>query len=88
MPENNKNKNVFSVETDGKKIELALKKPNANQTRKAQLEYNKAFAEAIKSGALLKAKLNNVLSNKVSGMTKDKLDMTNLFKISMMAKKS
>ena len=61
MPENNKNKNVFSVETDGKKLELALKKPNANQTRKAQLEYTKAFAEAIKSGALLKAKLNNVL---------------------------
>tara|TARA_Y100000004_G_C8954428_1_gene430140 strand:- start:477 stop:1397 length:921 start_codon:yes stop_codon:yes gene_type:complete len=61
MPQDNKNKNVFTVEVDGKKLELALKKPNANQTRKAQLEYNKAFAEAIKSGALLKAKLNNVL---------------------------
>ena len=61
MAEKSKNKNAFTVEVDDKKIELALKRPNSEQSRKAQLEYNKAFAEAIKSGALLKAKLNNVL---------------------------
>ena len=71
MPENNKNKNVFSVETDGKKIELALKKPNANQTRKAQLEYNKAFAEAIKLAPKLKSS-EVIIVNSCGDSLKDK----------------
>ena len=55
-------KNVFKVELeDGKSVELSLKTPNAQVTRKAQLEYNKSFAEAVKTGALLKAKLDSVL---------------------------
>jgi len=55
-------KDVFTIELEeGKSAEFSLKRPNAQVTRKAQLEYNKAFAEAVKTGALLKAKLDSVL---------------------------
>lgn len=55
------NKKTFKVEVDGKDTELAIVKPNVKVSKNAQLAYNASFAEAVKSGALLKAKLQDVL---------------------------
>lgn len=55
------NKKSFTSEIEGKKVELAIVRPNVKASREAQLEYNRSFAEAVQSGALLKAKLQNVL---------------------------
>jgi len=55
------NKKSFKTEVDGEKVELAIVRPTVKASKGAQLEYNKAFSEAVQSGALLKAKLQNVL---------------------------
>ena len=55
------NKQIFKVTIGEKEVELAVVRPNAKQAKDAQLAYNSAFADADKSGALLRAKLENVL---------------------------
>ena len=55
------NKQIFKVNIGDKEVELAVLRPNASQAKDAQLAYNSAFADAVKSGALLRAKLENVL---------------------------
>ena len=55
------NKQVFKVNIGDKEVELAVVRPNASHAKEAQLCYNSAFADAVKSGALLRAKLENVL---------------------------
>ena len=55
------NKQIFKVTIGEKEVELAVVRPNAKQAKDAQLAYNSAFADAVKSGALLRAKLENVL---------------------------
>jgi len=51
------------IKTDFKvnDIEYNVNKPTAREHRIAQLEYNKVFGEAIKSGAILRAKLNDYM---------------------------
>ena len=58
MPDN---KQTFKVKIGDKEVELAVLRPNATHAKDAQLAYNSAFADAVKSGALLRAKLENVL---------------------------
>ena len=55
------NKQIFKVTIGEKEVELAVVRPNAKQAKDAQLAYNSSFADAVKSGALLRAKLENVL---------------------------
>ena len=55
------NKKTFKIEIKGKEHELAIIRPNVKISKDAQLAYNSAFADAVNSGALLKAKLQNVL---------------------------
>ena len=52
-----KNKEVFTAIVEGKQRELALKRPDRKITQQAQVEYNKAFNEAIESNALLRGRL-------------------------------
>ena len=60
MPDEKK-KQIFKAKIGEKEVELAVLRPNASQAKDAQLAYNAAFADAVKSGALLRAKLENVL---------------------------
>jgi len=46
---------------DGKEVKYLVKTPNAENYRKSQLAYNKAFREALDSGALLRQKLNDYM---------------------------
>ena len=61
MAKKTENKKSFSSEIDGKEVKLAIIRPNVKISKEAQLEYNRSFSEAVQSGALLKAKLQNVL---------------------------
>lgn len=55
------NKKVIEVEIGGKKVELAVLRPNAKVRQEAQKIYNKAFREAVESGAILRAKIESVM---------------------------
>ena len=61
MAKQTSNKKTFKAEIEGKEVQLAIVKPNVKVSKDAQLAYNSAFADAVNSGALLKAKLQNVL---------------------------
>jgi len=54
-------KEVFTVKVEDKDVEFAVLAPNPAQYHKAQLHYNKCFAEALQSGAILKAALHNYM---------------------------
>ncbi len=56
-----KNKVTFSVKVDEKDVELAVIKPSPRQLNEAQKVYNKAFKEAVESGAILRAKIEQVM---------------------------
>lgn len=55
------NKKTFKVEIGGKEVDLAVLRPNAKQRQEAQKVYNKAFREAVESGAILRAKIESVM---------------------------
>lgn len=50
---------VKSVDSDGKPVTVIVKRPTPEIYRKSQIAYNKAFREALDSGAMLKEKLKN-----------------------------
>lgn len=53
---------VFTVEKENKEsVELALLMPDTEIGYRGQMEYNKVFANALKSGALLRQSLNTYL---------------------------
>jgi hypothetical protein len=56
------NKEVFETKApSGDKLTLAVVRPNAKQTRKAQMHYAKAFREYLEAGAMLRAKIDSYL---------------------------
>jgi len=55
------NKKVIEVEIAGKKTELAVIRPNAKQRQEGLKYYNKAFREALESGAILRPKIESVM---------------------------
>lgn len=55
------NKKQFKVTLDSKEIELCVVRPNVKQRQEGQKVYNKAFRDAVESGAILRGKVNNVM---------------------------
>lgn len=55
------NKKNFKVTIDSKEIELCVVRPNVKQRQEGQKVYNKAFRDAVESGAILRAKVNSVM---------------------------
>ncbi len=55
------NKKNFKVTIDAKEIELCVVRPNVKQRQEGQKVYNKAFRDAVESGAILRAKVNSVM---------------------------
>ena len=53
---------IDSVDLEGKKKEVYIKLPSSEENKEAQLAYNKAFKEALQSGAILRQKLQKVMS--------------------------
>ena len=52
---------VKSLDTDGNEITVLIKKPTQKDYRESQLVYNKAFREALDSGALLRQRLSDYM---------------------------
>ena len=50
---------VVSNDEDGNEVKVAVLKPKSNHLREAQLAYNRAFRDALESGALLRQKLED-----------------------------
>lgn len=56
-----KNKLVFTTkDTSGKELKLAVRKPNVEESKELQKIYNKAWKDAVDSGAPLRAKVDEV----------------------------
>lgn len=54
------NKKTFTVKIDDKDVNLAVLRPTQKVQTKAQQVSNKAFREAVESGAILRAKINAI----------------------------
>ena len=54
-------KKIESEDVDGKKKTVYVKTPDSAINRQAQLAYNRAFRDALQSGAILRQKLDDIL---------------------------
>ena len=52
---------VNSIDKDGKSKTVFVKMPDSQDNKEAQLAYNKAFREALQSGAVLRQKLEKIM---------------------------
>lgn len=61
MSEKVKNKLVFTTKDEkDKPLELAVKRPNVEQSKELQKVWNRSFNEALANGAILRARINDV----------------------------
>ena len=51
----------FNIEVDGKTLDLGLKSPSFKDQREAQKVYNQAFSDAVKSGCIVRGRLDDLL---------------------------
>lgn len=65
-------KETFTVTKDGQELKLAVVKPTQEQTRKAQMHYNKSFAALLNSGTLVRSRLEQYV--KGQGLWNDEKD--------------
>jgi hypothetical protein len=56
------NKVIEGLDKDGKSVKVMLKTPGPQEYRDSQIEYNKAFRKALDSGALLRQKLSDYMT--------------------------
>ena len=63
----------FTVNMDGKDTEFELKTTNLNEQREAQKIYNQTFSDAIKSGSIVRARLDDLLKDQ--GLWDDKKEL-------------
>jgi hypothetical protein len=53
---------TFKVKLDSKDVEFAVKSPSLKDQREGQKVYNQAFSDAVKSGSIVRAKLDDLLT--------------------------
>ena len=53
---------IESKNKDGEEVKVKLKSPGPSEYRDSQIEYNKAFRAALDSGALLRQKLSDYMT--------------------------
>lgn len=51
----------FTAEVDGKQVEFSIKSPSFKDQREAQKVYNQAFSDAVKSGCIVRGRLDDLL---------------------------
>lgn len=52
---------TFTANVDGKQVEFGIKSPSFKDQREAQKIYNQAFADAVKSGCIVRGRLDDLL---------------------------
>jgi len=65
--------NNFTVNIDGIDTVFEIKATNVNEQREAQKIYNQAFSDAVKSGSIVRARLDDLL--KEQGLWDDKKEL-------------
>jgi hypothetical protein len=60
----------FTVSIDGQDVEFIVRSPTLNDQREAQKVYNQAFTDAVTSGSVVRAKMDDLL--KEQGLWNDK----------------
>lgn len=71
---------VYSAKIDSVEKEFLVRLPNVDQQREGQKEYNKAFSDAVKSGALLRSKLDDFMKEQNLWDEKKQEEVSNLGK--------
>ena len=56
-------KTIEGVDNSGNAVKVVLKTPGPQEYRDSQIEYNKAFRKALDSGALLRQKLTDYMTD-------------------------
>jgi|SRR5210317_380209 len=54
---------TFNLKIDGKPTEFTVQSPTLHQQREGQKVYNQAFSDAVKSGSIVRAKLDDLLKD-------------------------
>jgi len=67
------NEDSFTIDIDNKKVEFLIKSPSFKDQREAQKIYNQAFSDAVKSGCIVRGRLNDLL--KEQGLWDDQKEM-------------
>ena len=55
--------NDFKIIKDGKEIELTVKSPSPKNQRESQKIYNRTFSDALNSGSIVRARLDDVMKD-------------------------
>lgn len=63
----------FKVNIDGKEVELEIRAATLADQRESQKVYNQAFSDAVKSGSIVRAKLDDLLKDQ--GLWDDKKEI-------------
>lgn len=63
----------FKITVDGKEVELDIKAATLADQRESQKVYNQAFSDAVKSGSIVRAKLDDLLKDQ--GLWDDKKEL-------------
>ena len=63
MPDNEDRKAIVGKDRDGNNVTIDVLRPTAAHLRTAQMEYNRAFRDALESGALLRQKLDQYMTS-------------------------
>jgi hypothetical protein len=63
----------FTLNIDGKDTEFEIKTTTFNEQRESQKIYNQTFSDAIKSGSIVRARLDDLL--KEQGLWDDKKEL-------------
>jgi len=62
MAKQNNKATINSKDENGKKVTVVVKRPDGAQDRESKAHYNKTFREALESGALLRKRLSQYMS--------------------------
>ncbi len=55
--------NNFKVVYEGNEVELTVKSPSPKNQRESQKAYNRAFSDALNSGSIVRARLEDVMKD-------------------------
>lgn len=78
MSKKTENEVIFKAKVDEVEKEFLVKLPNLDQQREGQKEYNRAWTDAVKSGALLRSKLEDFMKEQNLWDEKKQIEVSDL----------
>lgn len=78
MSKKTENEAIFKAKVDETEREFLVRLPNLEEQREGQKEYNRAWTDAVKSGALLRSKLEDFMKEQNLWDEKKQIEVTDL----------